>query len=469
MPYNTRSNNSFDILNNSDIITVMSNSEPISNKESNKESNNNLLLKNSFDNILNNNDTIKDKQIIKKYTLNEKNYYKQLNLDKKELILSTENELLKLDDTNTPFRFKLLQIDLPLNVKNIIIKKIEQLNQLDADTEYYKLNKWLNTFFEIPFGKYTPPLISNPTNKDIKQSLKSAKTNMDKVIYGHADAKNEILEYICNSFLNPNIKGKILALQGPPGNGKTTLIKNGVSQAMNKYFGFVPLGGSQDSSFLQGFDYTYEGSTCGQICNILKMANTMDPIIYFDELDKISNTPKGEEIAHCLCHITDSSQNTTYYDRYLSEVPIDLSKVTFIFSFNDEGQINPILKDRLNIIRTKGYCNKDKLNISHNYLLPDIFTNLNIKLNNIIFSDKSIEYIIKNFTEKEEGVRELKRNLEKICSKINIYNVNMSDDSDTIVDIKIKDFKLPIVITEDICNMILKKKHENPSIEHLYI
>ena len=456
MPYNTRSSNSFDILNT--------------------EETTNTLIVNSFDKLLKFSNETKDsdkkyeKKITKQYTLYEKKYFNNLDLSNKKKIITIEHKLKNLK-CSVPPRFKTITLNLPDNIKNIILTKIEQMNQLDADAEYYKISKWINTFFEIPFNIYSDLYINiDKTNfNDIKSIISETRATMDDIIYGHEEAKNEILEYICNNICNKNINGKILALQGPPGNGKTTLIKKGLSKALKKHFGFIPLGGSNDSSFLEGFDYTYEGSRCGRICDILRIGKIMDPIIYFDELDKISDTSKGEEIAHLLCHLTDSSQNNMFYDRYFSEIPIDLSKVTFIFSFNNEEAINPILKDRLNIIRTKGYSSKEKIAICNKHMLKEIYNNIGISDEMIIFNDDIIEYIIQNYTNKEEGVRELKRTLEKICSKINLYHINSCNDSKDIVNFKIKNFKIPFEITQDVCNLFITKKENNPSLEHLYL
>jgi ATP-dependent Lon protease len=134
----------------------------------------------------------------------------------------------------------------------------------------------------------------------------------------------------------------------------------------------------------------------------------MNPVIYFDELDKISDTPKGEEIAGILTHLTDTSQNTQFHDKYFSEIDFDLSKCLFIFSYNDESKINPILKDRMYRIQTKGYNQKQKTSISNNYLLPKIREQVKFAIEDIIVPDQTLHYIIENHCNKEDGVRNLK-------------------------------------------------------------
>ena len=145
------------------------------------------------------------------------------------------------------------------------------------------------------------------------------------------------------------------------------------------------LGGATDSAYLNGHDYTYEGAKCGRIVEMLMESKCMDPIIFFDELDKISETSRGREISNLLCHLTDPSQNDKFHDKYFSGIDFDLSKALFIFSFNNEKLINPILKDRITVINMKGFKIDDKLNIIKDYLLPDLYKEYNFQMIKFIF------------------------------------------------------------------------------------
>ena len=200
----------------------------------------------------------------------------------------------------------------------------------------------------------------------------------------------------------------------------------------------------------------------------------MNPVIYFDELDKVSETFKGDEIIHLLTHLTDPSQNSLFQDNYFPGVHFDLSKALFIFSFNDETKIDRILKDRMYVINTKGFKPKDKIKICYEYILPELLETFLFTNEDIIFSEEAILYIIENYTQKEEGVRNLKRCLETIISKINIYylsnhNDNNDNDKEINMTFKIKDFQLPIKITNDIVKDLLTiSKGDNPP-EHMYM
>jgi ATP-dependent Lon protease len=249
----------------------------------------------------------------------------------------------------------------------------------------------------------------------------------------------------------------------------TSLVKEGISKILNRPFAFIALGGATDSSFLEGHSYTYEGSTWGKIVQILLDSKCMNPVIYFDELDKISETPKGEEIAGILTHLTDSSQNNQFHDKYFAEIDFDLSKCLFIFSYNDESKINPILKDRMYRIHTKGYNLKQKTIISNNYLLPKIREQVLFTNEDIIIPDETLHYIIDNFCSKEEGVRNLKRCLEIIYTKLNLYRLMKPGSNLFEQDMSIK-VEFPFQVTKSMVDKLIKiGKEENMSYKALYI
>ena len=236
----------------------------------------------------------------------------------------------------------------------------------------------------------------------------------------------------------------------------TSLVKEGISKILNREFAFIPLGGATDSSYLEGHSYTYEGSTWGKIVDILIRSKSMNPVIYFDELDKISETPKGEEIIGILTHLTDTTQNSQFHDKYFAEIDFDLSKCLFIFSYNDPLKVNPILLDRMYKIKTTGYQVKDKIVIAKNYLIPKIRYEVNFKEGDIIIPDATLNYIIDNYTEKEDGVRNLKRCIEIIYKKLNLYRLVKPGttlfEKDNILVVE-----FPFTVTNDIVNNLIKK------------
>lgn len=251
----------------------------------------------------------------------------------------------------------------------------------------------------------------------------------------------------------------------------TSLIKDGISKILGREFAFIALGGAGDASFLEGHSYAYEGSSWGQILKILIDSKCMNPVIYFDELDKVSDTPRGNEIIGILTHLTDTSQNTEFHDKYFSEMGFDLSKCLFIFSYNDESKVNAILKDRMYRIQTKGYNTKEKIIIAKNYILPKIQEQVKFKDGDIIIPDDTLEYIITkpSFTKSEEGVRNLKRCLEIIYTKLNLYRLIKPDAKILTTDIKLT-VSFPFTVTRKDVNLLIKEDETvNQSMFSMYV
>ena len=405
----------------------------------------------------------------------ELNYFHQFDEEQKKGYLSNLEEINQITKTDVPLRFKILESDMDIKTKSIAITNVNKLNEMDVSTgEYYKMDKWINGLIKIPFGKYIHlPINNEHTSEEKREYLMKTQKILDKAIYGHEDAKMHILQVIGKWIRNPNSQGNVLGIQGPMGNGKTTLVKDGISSAIGRPFAFIALGGASDSAYFDGHSYTYEGSHWGRIIDILIDSKCMNPIIYFDELDKVSETYKGDEIIHLLTHLTDPSQNSLFQDNYFPGIHLDLSKALFIFSFNDELKIDRILKDRMYVINTKGFKPEDKISICSNYLLPELMETFLFKGDDLIISDETLLYIIDRYTGKEEGVRNLKRCLETIISKINIYNLSQNgkeSEENVKMNFKIKEFALPLTVTIDIVQELLSVKSDNDKPpEHMYM
>eukprot|EP00392_Amoebophrya_sp_AT5.2_P011956 g12046.t1 len=286
-----------------------------------------------------------------------------------------------------PSRFRILSMELPDSAKQVALQKWDSLQTDPMTGEANKTKKWLDGLLALPFGDYCPPPVTaefaqlHPSTDianaaEITGYLEKTQKMLDDAVFGHEEAKEKILQLICQWIANPNSQSLNLGIQGPPGNGKTTLCRRGIAKALNRPFSQISLGGATDAALLEGHNFTYVGSTWGRLAGMLMETHCMNPIIFFDELDKVSDTPRGEEIVGVLTHLTDHSQNTCFTDRYFEGVPLDFSKALFIFSFNDERKLNPVLKDRLTVINTKGFSAKDQLQIAQQYLLPDLLKNV---------------------------------------------------------------------------------------------
>ena len=404
----------------------------------------------------------------------ELEYFQDLTPEEKQKNINELEEIKKINRSNIPLKFKILNSKMDIKTKSIAIENIEKLGEMDVSTgEYCKMDKWINGLIKIPFGKYNDLDITDENSIEEKRDfLYDTYNTLDKAIYGHKEAKMHILQVIGKWIKNPTSQGNVLALQGPMGNGKTTLVKEGIAKAINRPFAFIALGGASDSAFFDGHSYTYEGSHWGRIIDILIESKCMNPIIYFDELDKVSATFKGEEIIHLLTHLTDPSQNSLFQDNYFPGVHIDLSKSLFIFSFNDETKVDRILKDRMYVINTSGFKPEDKISICNDYILPELMETFMFNKEDIVFEKEAVEYIIETHTEKEEGVRNLKRCLETIISKINIYNLSQTNSNDKQIPLtfEIDNFNIPLIINKERVNSLLSKKEDKfKPPEHMYM
>ncbi len=407
----------------------------------------------------------KDKNFVKlrkmmrhRHVNNDFKYFKDMNLDNQEKILTKLQAVNDFSKVDKPYKIQLLESDIPVEFKADALKKINTLDYMDPGSgEYYKIKNWVDTFMRIPFGKHENLPVSITDGRDkCNEFMENAKNILDNAVYGMEDAKMQILQMVGQWISNPNSIGTAIAIKGPPGTGKTTLIKEGVSKILNRPFAFLALGGATDSSFLEGHSYTYEGSTWGKVVDILLKCKCMNPVIYFDELDKISDTPKGEEIAGILTHLTDTTQNDKFHDKYFSSVDFNLSRAMFIFSYNDESKINPILKNRLYKITAGGYETKQKCVIANDYLIPKIQENVNFEKGQVIIPDETISYLCETLTDKEKGVRNLKRALEIIYTKLNLYRL-MKEGSTLFNKEETLNVEFPFTVTKEIVDKLIKK------------
>ena len=334
-----------------------------------------------------------------------------------------------------------------------------------------QIHKFIDTYknepqlFEAFVDEFIPT--SSYTNiKGITQSLESNRNNLellnndiggvreilDQSVHGHKHAKQQI-ERIIGQWINGEQTGYCFGFEGPPGVGKTSIAKKGLSCVLkdekgdNRPFGFIAIGGSSNGSILSGHSYTYVGSTWGRICDILMETKCMNPIIFIDELDKVSRTEHGKEIIGVLTHLVDTTQNDGFQDKYFNGIDIDLSKALFIFSYNDVSAIDKILLDRIHRIKFENLQLDEKITIAHKYLLPEMFERVNIHYG-MKFTDEVLTFIIERYTN-EPGVRKFKQLLFEIISDINLKA--LKDELDTSV--------LPIVPSiDDIKNIYLKER-----------
>jgi hypothetical protein len=331
-----------------------------------------------------------------------------------------------LGESEVPYKFRVLDIEMPAKVQCEIIRKVDAMNRMGPENgESQKLRNWIDGVLRVPFGKNVPlPVTIKDGPEKCSQFLKDARTKMDTATYGMLPAKTQILQILAQWISNPSSVGNVIAMRGPMGVGKTSFARNGIAEVLGRPFIFTSLGGASDIAHYSGHSYTYEGSMWGRIVDSIIQAGCMNPVLYFDELDKVSGTPHGEEIISMLIHLTDRSQNSQYHDRYFAGIDFDLSQCLFVFSFNDESRVHPILKDRMRVINVSGYKDPEKKVIVANYIWPEILKHAGIAREDLSADEEAADYIIKEHSANEEGMRNLIRIVEAVVSRVNLIRIS---------------------------------------------
>ncbi len=395
-------------------------------------------------------------------------FLKTLSKKEKSQIKSIEADLqsISVGNEKQPLKYRLLISKMPSKAKVLAMNKLKSFSKMTVeDQEYFKLNDWFQTLLKIPFEILTElPVNKYDVASDLSDFLSDTKNRLDSEIHGLQPVKHCFMQTLAQWITNPESTSSALGLEGQPGCGKTMSVLT-FAKILNRPFHLIGLGGCKDSSYLIGHDFTYLGSKCGYLVETLISSHCMNPIIFFDELDKLSETPQGREITGWLIHLIDQTQNRFIQDRYLSGVHLDLSRALFIFSYNDVSKIDSILLDRINNIKILPYDRKDKKVITRTHLLPTAFKNVGLHPDLISLDDTCIDYIIDNFTDSESGVRKLKRIIEHICQHINLLLLTRRDDPITKLTFNRDDF--PINLKQQDIDELLQSAFPKNDQKHL--
>ena len=301
-----------------------------------------------------------------------------------------------------PLRIRVLRSKIPFAARGVIFRR---LSNCDND----KYVDWVERVLRIPLGTY-----SAPTDQDHRTVICRAQTIMDDAITGHRDAKTAVLHMLCAWLRNGAGGGFSLALEGAPGTGKTTFVKDALAKCVNRPFFFISLGGASDASSLVGHSYTYEGAIPGRIAECVAEAGVMDPVIFFDELDKVSTTSKGAEIINTLIHLVDPTQNTHIRDKYFHGIDLDLSRAIMVFSYNDGARVDPVLLDSLKRVRMNAPTLEQKCEITRKHLFPRLLNRMSMQLD---IPDHIISHIVKRHMH-EAGMRGVEKSVNAIVSSL---------------------------------------------------
>ena len=344
--------------------------------------------------------TIDDK-VKNKMNEAQRNYY----LKEKISVLKEELGDFSQDEDLVEIVERLKNADVPKEVKTKLeaeLKKLTKMQPFSAESSVTR--NYIEAVLDLPW---------NNTTKDILD-LNKASEILERDHYGLKDAKEKVLDYLAVKTLNPSMNGVILCLAGPPGIGKTSLVKS-IAESMGRKFVRVSLGGVRDEAEIRGHTRTYVGSMPGKIMKAMKEAGTNNPVILLDEIDKMSNDFKGDP-ASAMLEVLDPEQNKNFEDHYI-DMPFDLSKVFFVATANDLRNVSAPLRDRMDILQLSSYTEFEKLHIAKNYLLKQAQVENGLANIDIKISDKVMFKLIDEYT-REAGVRNLKREIINICRKL---------------------------------------------------
>ncbi|ATV57190.1 endopeptidase La [Fusobacterium pseudoperiodonticum] len=309
--------------------------------------------------------------------------------------------------------------DIPKEVREKLeaeIKKLTKMQPFSAESSV--IRNYIEAVLDLPWNKETKDVLN----------LKKASEILERDHYGLKDAKEKVLDYLAVKTLNPSMNGAILCLSGPPGIGKTSLVKS-IAESMGRKFVRVSLGGVRDEAEIRGHRRTYVGSMPGKIMKAMKEAGTKNPVILLDEIDKMSNDYKGDP-ASAMLEVLDPEQNKSFEDHYI-DMPFDLSKVFFVATANDLRTVSAPLRDRMDILQLSSYTEFEKLHIAQNFLLKQAQKENGLANVEIKIPDKVMFKLIDEYT-REAGVRNLKREIINICRKL----------AREVVEKKVKKFNL---------------------------
>ncbi len=320
---------------------------------------------------------------------------------------------------------KIQNLNLPESTEKALVKECNKLSSLPfGSQEANVIRTYLDTCLDLPWNDFD--------DEDIDISF--ARDMLEANHYGLTKIKERILEALAVRKLSPNVKGQILCFVGPPGVGKTSIAQS-VAEAIMRSCQRVALGGVHDESEIRGHRRTYVGSMAGRIINAIKLAETSNPVIILDEIDKMASDFKGDPTS-ALLEVLDSEQNHSFVDHYI-DVPYDLSRVFFIATANDYSSIPEPLKDRMDVITVDSYTREEKYNIAVKHLLPKAMKNCGIKASQFKISKTAMYDLIDSYT-KEAGVRSLERRISDLLRKTAL---NILEDEGYKVSITLKNIE----------------------------
>lgn len=316
-----------------------------------------------------------------------------------------------------PLRIQVLQSELPYRTRLQIFDDVDR-NLCE------KYRNWVRRIIRLPLRTLHP---SRRLREPLDVALRTARQRMDESITGHADAKREVLKLLCQMHASGGscASNYSLGFEGPPGTGKTHFVKTALAAALDRPLVCIPLGGANDVAYLMGNLYVYEGSKEGRLASALVEARCCNPIVYFDEVDKVSTTERASELTAALIHLVDPTTNASLRDRYFHNLDIDYSQCTFVFSYNNPSAVSPILLDRIKRISMPTPTVQERRSIVTDHLLPRVQRRLKTS---ITLSDEAVNLIVRKSSTADGGMRIAERDVDHVVG--NAHLCKMCNHSD---------------------------------------
>jgi ATP-dependent Lon protease len=408
-----------------------------------------------------------DERISEKMYIN--NYIKSKEIKDPEVfqqVMKREKEAEDRFNRRVNLKERLYALNTTEQNMDIIFKMYREYEESQGDDNEEKGRRdWLDQVSMIPFGKYDSIPIDNFSS--MGEYLVSVRNNLDEHISFMEDIKDELLAMIATIASNRNANIRVIALEGPAGVGKTRLAMKGIAESLGRKFYSISVGTMTDGASIGGDRRVYLGSSPGKILQILTDAQCMNPVILIDELDKVDTTHGGRGIYNALTHLLDPTQSSQFKDSYFNGLTFDLSKILFVISYNDVSRIDHIVGDRIQKFIIPKRTTQEKLIIMQRHLVKEILANTGFTESDIVFGDNVCKRVIELSKIKEDGCRQLYRNIETIVSRLNILRVSETNCKNLCLSYKLSDnemdtlYTLPIVVTESMVNALFWEPRVN--------
>ncbi len=370
----------------------------------------------------------------------------------------------KKHDANLALRYRILGLETSPEIKQIIFRKYEEFQEMStSDDEYSKMRNWLKWAVDIPHDNIKR---FDRMSKKITTFIQKASKRLDNELYGMDKVKEQILMFLTSKLTNPDMKKSNLGLVGAPGTGKTSIARL-IAELLDIGFEQISFGGVDKPDFLKGHEYAYIGSQPGEIVKCLCRMGHKNGILFLDEYEKISD---NKDLCSALLHITDPSQNNEFRDLFLSEIPIDLSQLWFVYSMNSLPE-DSALRDRIFSIEIPGYNTADKVRIIKDYLLPKALKNANVKHTDVNIDEKTCEYLVRKTCEShDKGVRTIEKTISDIMNKIRFVVTHQDKDGKLPFKVSFapdKKLNYPLEIDKNLIDIFVEDKKISTTTEKL--